>query len=299
MAVSLTQSLDPEVAVNPWVLEKHEIVSCKPGLPIPLLRIIGLIQDAIYIIGKFFYQMIYPRSFSNEIVENSEGNSKALVVLLHGLNSDSGNMRVSRRALERKHGDKLAFLQPSIHKKGNCSLNEAAEQVYETVLRWAESNPGKQIIFSGVSNGARISGKVATQLKTENNVSNSIKVHAIAGPFFGSRSVNQPKWPKIAQRAWRYLLQTSLFRSHTKEILDELSWGSERSIELINEVRRGAESGVDFNFYATYGDFMVRSATSCFPRGVSRANYHMMRYQGHTSIIKAVSRSVAAAVNLD
>lgn len=287
----MTVSLE---ASNCWVLEKREISHCKTSIPLSLLRVIGLIQDIIFLIGKFFYQMIYPRTFSNEIVD--EGESKALVVLLHGLHSNPGHMRICRRSLERKHGDQLAYYQPQIHRQGNCSLDDAASEVYRKVQAWAGENPGKQIIFSGVSNGARISGHVASMLKVEDQVSNPIKVHAIAGPFFGSKMVNQPNWNKKAQRAWRWLLKTSVMKRHSSEILDELSWGSERSVRLINDMKKGAEKGVDFSFYATYGDVMVRSATSAFPRDISGASYHMLKFHGHSSIVKGVNRSLVASV---
>lgn len=285
--------------MNPWVLEKEEVSDCRTSIPQTFLRFVGLIQDIIFRIGKFFYQLVHPRSFSDDVEEAGEGKSKALVVLLHGLHSNPGHMRICRRSLERKHGDQLAFFQPQIHKKGNCSLDDAAEKVHQSVLKWAEDNPGKEIIFSGVSNGARISGHVASELKITDKISNPIKVHAIAGPFFGSKMVNQPNWPKTLRGAWRWLLKTPIMLSHSKEILDELSWGSERSVRLLSRMKLGACEGVDFSFYATYGDVMVSSTTSAFPRGIEGASYHMLKYHGHSSILRGVNRKIVSTINFD
>ena len=281
-----------------WIMDRDEVNGGNSIVPPVALRVIGLANDILFIVGKFFFNLFHPREYSEEIVENG-GGEKALVVLLHGLNSNSAHMGISRRALEHRFGQSLAYFQPRIYRRGNCKLDEATEKVTQMVRQWAMKNPDKPIVFTGVSNGARISALAASQLKCLDGLSNPMKVHAAAGPFFGTHTV-RPPLPSRIVKVWQWMLRTPLFKKISKEFIEEMTWGGSQCRHLINEMKSGARAGVEFSFYSSRGDTMVRSAVSAFPKEVQGASYRMFTYQGHSSIIKAVTpyvvKSVASAV---
>ena len=187
---------------------------------------------------------------------------------------------------------KANFEKRFIHKKGNCSLEEASDKLYGKIFNWASLYPNKPIVFSGVSNGARLAADVASRLKIEGEVSNKIKVNCIAGPFFGSKVIH-PNCKPLVRRIWQFILSTPLGGSLSKEIIKELAWNSEKSKELISKIRIAAQlHGISFDFYASQADSLVLPFTSSLVSNVQNSKCYISDKEGHRSIINASSEQI-------
>jgi len=259
-------------------------------------KVTGLVKDAFFTLQTLFTRWTHRKNYLSTISDSNH--TKTLCVLLHGLNGHPSIFDGYHDALEKKFGSRFSLLQPFVAKRGNCSMEDAAERIYQTVLSWAKENQDKQIVFCGISNGARLAAHIACKLKNENKLSNPIQVNSIAGPFYGSKLANQPNWSPTGQKIWRKLVQSPLGRSQSKEILNELAWASDCAKTLIENMEKSASSsGVQFNFFATRDDSQVLDYHSCFPKLSANANYFLTQNEGHQSVVPAVKTRVLEEID--
>lgn len=269
---------------NEWILNSSELKNygLDHFLPIIVHQIVSLVKDIFIMLKLIYWQIRYKYRYENPdhfFTSGKDGDSKALVVLLHGLNSSPAYLHSQRKSIENVHGDQVAYYQPLVPHRGHCSLDQAVSKIQKVIADWSKKNPNKPIIFSGHSNGARMSGYIAASLRTDNLIMNPMTVHAVAGPFFGTRSMNHPSWPDWARKVWMYFVK--IF--YSDEIINEMSWGSPKSIKIIEKMRKA--NNIKLHFYAGIGDITVRSYRTSLPKGFADAEYHVYSATGHASII--------------
>lgn len=254
---------------------------------------VGVVKDLFFVIGTFFSRLTHRNNYGSEV--DFTGNSDVFCGFFHGLNQHPSQVDAFRDQMDQGLKDKnVTYYQPFIKNKGNCSLDEAANEIYDNISTWAEKNPGKPIILSGASNGARISAFVASRLKVDKKISNPVLVNAVVGPFGGTTMMNHPSWSERAKKYWNLFIQSPFAGRHCKEVIEELSSESDLSKEIMVKIKTAAkDEGVKFHFFATSGDCIVTPYTSALPQEIVNAEYHTKHYQGHCSIIKLVSSEIS------
>jgi len=221
-----------------------------------------------------------------------EDDAEALCVLVHGLGGHPSAFDEYHDALSQME-KKVTILQPHVHNKGNCSLDEAAEEIQKSIQIWANSHPRAPIIFVGGSNGARIVGHISSTLKKDCGLLNPMQVFALAGPFNGTEFVNRPSWPN-GLREFNKRLATKM---KCQQVVDELSFGSKKAHAMTDKMREAAQDGVQFFFYATGGDHMIIPHTSGFPK-VEKGRYFVVEASGHSSLVWAAKDHILSQIDV-
>jgi pimeloyl-ACP methyl ester carboxylesterase len=204
----------------------------------------------------------------------------ALCVIIHGLASRPAVLDDYYDDIKSKKGRTTLF-QPYVTKNGECSLQEAAEHIEDKITTWARAHPAKPIVWIGHSNGARIAGALSARLKL-NGIANPMQVHCIGGPFYGTRFVNQPSWPRPLRRIW----ESAIKKIYSKAVYQELSWQSQTATTIIEEMQQAAYEHEDLRycFYASGTDLLVLPWTSALPK-VANASYFIAYAEGHQGIV--------------
>lgn len=255
----------------------------------------GLFNDIRYNLNALINSVDHSENYSSYIEDKVE-DPEALCVLLHGLYGHPSAFDNYHDAFKEKYGDKITIYQPHVINYGNCSIEDATDEIAQEILNWSLKHENMPIVFIGSSNGARISAYISTILKQECGVTNPMKVTSIAGPFFGSTLADQPNLSSFWQGIWKYTLinRTGLIN---EAIIDELSWNSDKAKDIIDRMRQASESqepsenqeasesqAICFDLYATTGDEVINDFTSSLPV-VHNANHFVVKDQGHNSII--------------
>ncbi len=201
--------------------------------------------------------------------------NKGLIVFIHGLNSSPDTGRtLYKKEIENQTNGEFEVWVPVVPKRGNCSLEEAAEPILEMVKKYIETNPGKPIQLIGHSNGGRIAAYVETHLRDKKV---DMRVTGIAGVFFGSDLITSYK---KTGTAYLFLCPS---------ILRDLPTGSKKSKELINEMRKEVTIGSrEYTFYTTIDDIAIPNFTSCLPNIKQNEKCHVLIGCGHSDIQKVV-----------
>ncbi len=253
-----------------------------PSLPVRILdKLIGIGRDITFITGTLFSYFTHQKNYA-ESVDLENKNSSGLCVLIHGLKGLPSMFDDYHDEFEAHMANKITIFQPHVQDQGNCRLEEAAENILQQTINWSKVHPNKPIVLIGVSNGARIAGYVTAKLKSEEKIQNPMMAHCIAGPFFGTKIVNQPDWPEQIRPIWGDIFKTL----HSDEVYDELSWGSSCAQNVIQGMQ-AVSKDVSFNFYSSFSDAQVQSFTSALPN-VPFSNHYVTSAEGHQSIVRAV-----------
>lgn len=258
------------------------------ALRMPLLeskRILdSILKEILWGLERTYRQFSLPsiHRFSPAPVSPPENNAKnpdneGLVVIIHGLNGSPGLLATFyAEPLEKKAPGKFEIWVPRVFKKGNCSLEEAAEPILQEIRRYIQTNPEKPIQITGHSNGARIAAYLETRLRDENV---AIRITSIAGPIFGSDVISLASTTKIG----------SLF--FKKITLKELSTGSSVAKNLISSMKTPVTKGSrEFMFYGAYNDMAIPNIDSCFPKIDKNETCQIVFGCAHTEIVRYLSR---------
>ena len=209
---------------------------------------------------------------TNPGVNNAKNTeNKGLIVFIHGLNSSPHTGRnLYKKEIENQTNGEFEIWVPTVPKRGNCSLEEAAKPILEMVKKYIETNPGKPVQLIGHSNGGRIAAYVETHLRDKEV---DMRVTGIAGVFFGSDLITLYKRTGTAH----------LFLC--RPILQDLKTGSEKSKELINNMRKEVTVGSrEYTFYTTIDDVAIPNFTSCLPNIMQNEKCHILIGCGHSDI---------------
>jgi hypothetical protein len=190
---------------------------------------------------------------------------------------------------KQKYQNKITIFQPPITKKGNCSLEEAATPIYDQIVEWSKTHPNQPIVVIGGSNGARLSGYIASMLKTKAAIENPIQACCIAGPFYGTKMINQPGFPGwMGGYIWRWVVKNIIY---CDIVYEELSWKSDKAIEVIKAMQAGGKAGVRFKFYSSLADLQIQSLVSANP-SIQGAEYYFSRVEGHSSLVRTAQEEI-------
>ena len=257
-----------------------------PSLPLRVAdKVIGLGRDLSFTPKTLFSRITHRKNYAAQI--ENDPSADALCVMIHGLKGSPSIFDDYHDSFARFEDKKVTLFQPHVPQKGNCSLEDASSPIYNEVLSWARQNPAKPIVIVGVSNGARIAGHLSAKLKSEGLCVNPMHVSCIAGPFNGTKLVNQPDWPGFLRSGLNKIVN----KLYTDEVLDELSWDSACAGQVISEMQRAAGGNLHYYFYSTSSDTQINPFTSAFPE-VTDANYFLTFAEGHQSVVRAAKDSI-------
>lgn len=253
-----------------------------PLFPIRLLdQFMGCIKDLASIIKSSFTKPSHKNNYSAIIREDTR--AEALCVLIHGLRGQPATYDFYHDMFKKKLGNRITIFQPHVTNKGNCSLDEAADPIYTQIALWSKEHPNRPIVLIGGSNGARLAGYIAAKLKTkqEKEIENPIQACCIAGPFYGTKMINQPDFPKWMGWMWEKVVKII----YCDTVYEELSWASDRSQSVIKEMQTGGEAGVHYKFYSSLADLQIQSLISGNP-SIINAEYYFSGIEGHSSLVR-------------
>jgi len=201
--------------------------------------------------------------------------SKGLYVCIHGFNGHPSIWRKQHETLRQQEGYDLVL--PHIPKKGNCSLEEAADPVYRMVKDYVTKNPQKPVCLLGVSNGARIAIDVERRLRAEAQ-GTRVKVSLVASATLGT---------KLVCLAKRLHLDPLFFHP---EFAKDLSYYSDRGQSLVKQAQIIYPINPrSYDCYATTEDHNVFPFNACLPN-IEGAYHKVINGQGHNSIVSEVSQ---------
>lgn len=260
-----------------------------PPLPLRIVdHAISFGRNITYTSGTLLSSMTHPERYSERIEDNPK--AEALCVFIHGMKGRPCIFDPYYDAYKEHFSDQITFFQPYVKNRGDCSLEEAVEPLFQEIHQWALVNPGP-ILLNGISNGARIIGATIARLKLDAKIPNEIYVSCIAGPFLGTKIVDQPDWPTMLRKPWESIIKML----YCDAVYRELSWNSQaaqRAINRLRSVNTMHYDDVHFNFYSTVPDLMIQSFTSGCPKLDKNVRYHLTATEGHNSVVDAVRETI-------
>ncbi len=203
--------------------------------------------------------------------------SDGLYVMVHGLNGHPSAFDDYGKTLENRHPEAdLAIVV--VPKGGNCTVIEASEPILQLVESYIKKNPEKPVSLIGTSNGGRIVAYIETKLR-KRAPNTPVLVSCVAGAHFGSYVMNLIHAYGLAD----------LF-GYTREIMQELAYGSDVTKNLLNEQREPLPNGVerDFSFYMTTEETHVHPPNSELPIINQGEKHYVVHGEGHSSIVRRV-----------
>ncbi|MBJ7449806.1 MAG: hypothetical protein JHC93_05555 [Parachlamydiales bacterium] len=235
---------------------------------------LSYIREATFMMTSFYRELnVSPEYWdpANKAVEWKKGN-KGLVILVHGLRGHPSHFD-RHIELIRKHCPDFEVIAPYVHKKGDCSLEEATTPILNIAKDYGVKHPDNLVCLIGFSNGARITVKMALELA---KLPISIKVSTIAGVHFGTEMVNL---------FHRYKIDSYFFG---EDIVKELQYGSELARLTIEKMRSVEAKGkISWEFYSSSNDRVIAPFTSSLPF-IENATYYSTSGYGHCSLVEFV-----------
>ncbi|MBM3206803.1 MAG: hypothetical protein FJZ43_04250, partial [Candidatus Staskawiczbacteria bacterium] len=230
--------------------------------------------DSILKEGLHYLNHILFGNFHCKTTNNTTKQNNGLIVYIHGLNSSTSDGNLYKRDIQQILPNEFEIFVPNVKRKGNCSLQEAAQPILEEIEQYIEKNPGKPIQLIGHSNGGRIAAYIETCLR-EKPV--HIRLTGIAGAFRGSDTL----------ALGNYLGISKLFVP--KIVQKELKTNSETAIKLMNKMKEDIKVGSrTYTFYATTNDLAIPNIQSTHPNIGHHAEYVLLSHCGHSSIVSVV-----------
>lgn len=264
---------------EPLIVEKNLIQDGRSWILKFYHRISSIVLEFFSVITLFFNRIKATIFKKKEYVVpgtqklNWPKTNRGLCILIHGLRAAPSDWEGHIKALKKRVSD-IEIIAPYIYKKGNCSLEDAAQPVLELVKDYIKHHPENPICLMGASNGGRIAGYIDVKLRDLNV---NIKVSTIAGAHYGS---------KLAT----FVAKIPLIRKIlSKDLKSELSYGSFQVREILEAMKEKVTIGSrSYDFYATTEEYMVTPFISCLPRICQGEKYHIVYGHGHCSIVKKV-----------
>lgn len=246
-----------------------------------------------YIFNQFNTQEIIP--YTN--IDNIPLNTKKLIVCIHGLDSSPFQFKKIINKIEKIEDPSRAIFAPYVLQKGNATLDEMCEEIYNSIKPWTEHGQGKKLILIGFSNGARIAlaleallAKEAALAKINNNNIKKIESFFIAGACQGSSRVD------LAHR-----LGLSCLLS--ENIAKEIPTTSERNKRLKEDWEKYTKEHFikrEHTLFASSDDWVIPNIESSLPTlNHSTTRYAIVTGHGHLSILNRVTKKIAQLVTLN
>lgn len=211
---------------------------------------------------------------------------KKLISCIHGLNDGPYQFRKFVAEMNKKALLDTDIFIPRVLQRGNAKLDDMVKPIFEAIATWAKTSGEKELILVVASNGARISRAIEAELaKSENNIK-KIHVVSIVGANKGSSLVN------LANKVGLSCLVS-------KNISEEMPTDSLRIRQLNKDWQEGLSRGPtrEYTFIASPHDWQVPNYDSTLMAVENqKAHYAIVKGHGHISIVNAVSRLVAKAI---
>ncbi|MCB1117780.1 MAG: hypothetical protein KDK50_04275 [Chlamydiia bacterium] len=247
-----------------------------------------IFRKVVHLALSFFRQAKYTLAFSyRRFTEPSpllkdhkcewKSNTKALIVLIHGLRSDPVAWNSQLNLL--KEQEQIDVFAPVVPNRGMCSLKSASNPIFKKLKDYANTNPGKPICIMGVSNGSRIATHLEVKLR-KHAPATPVRVSTIAGVHLGSSRMGLVKALGLA----KFFYPT--------ELMDELSYKSKCSVTLLNRVKTQLPEACakrSYEFFATTEDQSVPDLDSSLPSLNLKEKIWILHGHSHDSIVPAVA----------
>ncbi len=244
-----------------------------------------------YIVFPFF------ASNAHKDLTAEKTNKNALAVFFESLNGKPADWDAYFSKFKAISKDVTGFdvelFAPGVPKSGHCTLQDPElKTIYEKILRWADHNPGKPIVFFGHSNGTRVSLHLEQLLRAR---APKIPVYlSFAGGVLFGTSLIQAFTKKIST----WLLYKFTFGFMTPVVCKELALGSASSKDLLEKARLPLDEGVAERYYRKYSamqDACVIEHGSSLPiinvngtqKGKKEKDY-LVSGNGHVSLLNSL-----------
>lgn len=237
----------------------------------------SLFRQVSYSLNVLYYRFTMTTQHCGQKIEWVP-DSRGLIVLLHGLRNNPAAWYAQRSLLCNER--KIDVFFPVVPKRGICSLDEAAQPVFSTLLDYVRKHPRKPVCLLGVSNGSRIATCLETRLR-ECSVSTPVMVSTIAGVHLGTSRMDLLE---------KYSLTRHLYPEVVRQ---ELKYCSPKAIDLLNQLRKRLSSYCaqrKYMFYASTEDLVVPDLDSSLPHIGKGERCYVVHGHSHDSIVSAVAR---------
>lgn len=174
-------------------------------------------------------------------------------------------------------GSRYDVFTPFVPRRGVCSLEEAADPIYEHVKRYALAHPDRKICVIGHSNGSRIAAYIEAKLR-EDAPSVPVRVSTIAGVILGSSRQSVAKCMGID-------------RCFCPTLSDEIAYRSDKANEIFNTLKASLNPDVaqrSYEFFGTFDDLLV-DIESSLPQIHKGETHHALYGVGHCEIVEKVA----------
>ncbi len=213
---------------------------------------------------------------------------KRLVVCVHGLNNNPSQFKKILDEMQKEDLSETDILIPRVLQRGNATLDEMVQPIFEEIERWARTPGEKELVLIGISNGGRISRAIEAEIaKSEENENiKKLRFISIVGACRGSSLVD------LANKLGLSWLMS-------KNISTEMPTASERNRRLNQEWMEGLSKGPirEYTFFASPHDWQVTNYDSSLMEVYGQqARYAIVSGHGHNSIVDAVAKSVAKII---
>lgn len=218
---------------------------------------------------------------------------KRLIVCIHGLCGSPYEFKILVDKLKTKNLSDTAIFIPYVQSAGKDRLDSMANEIFKEIQAWAAgAGEEKELILIGVSNGARISRKIETQITgTSRGKVKELRVVSVVGARQGSPLVN-------LARQFGFSWAVSWFIS--QPIVEEMPMNSERNQQLDKEWNLWIQNDVndlecDFTFIASPFDAHIGNYDSSLPVVPDniKARYGIVSDHGHFTAIDGAASTIA------
>ncbi len=217
-------------------------------------------------------EYVIPRAMGNDWKEGNGG----LFLAIHGLNGRPDIWHNQLSTLRKEHSD-FEVRAPHVPRKGNCSLEDAAEAIESMMRDYVEHNPGKPVCLMGTSNGGRVAMELEYRLR---NTDANILVSSISGAFSGTKKMNLMRRLGVANLIYQPM------------VVEDLTYQSPAAKALFNRVNKALPdpSTRKYEFYASPNDFQIAPYTASLPILPNKqVNYFLVPGENHCSIVSKVA----------
>lgn len=199
--------------------------------------------------GKYdTFPSIYVNDYVNDNDDFNNTNMKSIIIMLHGMNSSSGQFWLHIKELE-KYNDYIKLYIPEITNRGMCTLQQSGDPVYSEIDKHIRDIIKKniRIILIGISNGGRVALYIYSKIMDNYNY-NNVYVSTLGSPLRGTYLAD------IALITKGYYLSNYF---GNEKVIEELRYDSDVSRSLIEKCLKYDNFKNNTRFYTAKYDAMV------------------------------------------
>lgn len=206
-------------------------------------------------------------------------NTKALYVMLHGMNSSSGQFQLHMNEVEKynlDHDNAISIFAPEILQKGFVKLDLAGDDVFLKLDPYIEHimNNNICIFLNGISNGGRIALYIFNRIMEKYNYKN-IFVTNLGSPIIGTRMADV----LLVSR-----LQVFSNYNNKEDVLEELKINNKTATTLLRKCESYPNFKTNTKFYFAKYDAIVNSKE--YTNYYDNENVKVENDVGHNGLIE-------------